>query len=856
MQPPPSPQAHRNEREAVCARSMRRRPLAIAAVLVAMVGTRGPEALAQTPRETSETSEIVPPQLLEQVEPEYPPAAREARKEASVVLRLDVDIDGRVTQARVHEPAGDGFDEAAQAASLRLRFTPARRGDRPIPARILYRVGFRRPDEPPPSTAAPVNATPAPAPPTPEAKPVAQDVKPTEVTVRGANEAERMRSSALAVHVIETKRAQRETVDLGEVLARSEGVSVQRGGGLGSAMRFSLNGLTDEQVRFFLDGVPLELSGYPWGIANVPVNLIQRVEVYRGVVPTRFGADALGGAVNLVTNPEVRGTHGALSYQGGSFGTSRATLGLHTYDEPTGLFSRVSGFWDHADNDYPIDVEAPDSAGRLAPARVYRFHDAYTAGGVNVETGFIKRKWAKRLLVRAFVADYGKELPHNPVMTVPYGDVRYDRMTAGASVRYEHVLARRFPVDVVGGYSYNQTRFLDVGTCVYDWFGRCIRQRQQPGEIEARPHDQVIWDKSTFARTNLGWKIDSTHTFRLSLAPTYVTRTGDERRPLDPTARDPLSGHRSLLTFVTGLEETSELFDGRLENIAFVKDYVQLARAEEVQAGSGKLIPRDRDTHQLGLGDSLRYRFREWLYGKVSYEWATRLPSTTETFGDGVLVAENLNLAPETSHNGNVGLTFDVRKTDVGDFRLDSNGFIRSADNLIVLLGSDRLFRYQNVFGARALGVETSGGWTSPGEYLALDGNLTYLDFRNTENEGTFGAFEGDRIPNRPYLFANGSARLQFRRVASERDELSLVWNTRYVHEFYRGWESIGASSSKQVVPAQLLHSLGLTYLTRGDVVALSFTGEAQNLTDQRAFDFFGVQRPGRAFYFKTTLEF
>ena len=144
----------------------------------------------------------------------------------------------------------------------------------------------------------------------------------------------------------------------------------------------------------------------------------------------------------------------------------------------------------------------------------------------------------------------------------------------------------------------------------------------------------------------------------------------------------------------------------------------------------------------------------------------------------------------------------------------------------------------------------------SPGEYFAIDGNLTYLDYRNTEAQGTFGAFEGDRIPNRPYLFANGSARIQIRRIASARDELALGWHTRFVHEFYRGWESIGASSYKQVVPSQLLHSLALTYVARGDIVALGFTGEAQNLTDQRAFDFFGVQRPGRAFYFKTTLEF
>ena len=80
-----------------------------------------------------------------------------------------------------------------------------------------------------------------------------------------------------------------------------------------------------------------------------------------------------------------------------------------------------------------------------------------------------------------------------------------------------------------------------------------------------------------------------------------------------------------------------------------------------------------------------------------------------------MLTVENLGLQPETSHNGNVGLTLDLRRTSVGGFRVDTNGFLRSADNLIVLLGNDRVFTYQNVFSARAIGVESSAGWTRPG---------------------------------------------------------------------------------------------------------------------------------------------
>ncbi|MEM9494149.1 MAG: ligand-gated channel protein, partial [Myxococcota bacterium] len=78
-------------------------------------------------------------------------------------------------------------------------------------------------------------------------------------------------------------------------------------------------------------------------------------------------------------------------------------------------------------------------------------------------------------------------------------------------------------------------------------------------------------------------------------------------------------------------------------------------------------------------------------------------------------------------------------------------------------------------------------------------------------------------------------------------------WNTRYVHEFFRGWESVGNPAFKQTVDHQVLHGVTATYVIRGAGRSTSVTGEIQNVTDAAAFDFFGVQRPGRAFYIKLT---
>jgi vitamin B12 transporter len=818
-------------------------------------GPSVPDAPDAAPAEAPAAAPVLlPPQVANRVEAVYPEAPLRDGRAGRVVLRVTVAADGSVTDVQVAEPAGHGFDEAASAALAQFRFTPATRDGSPVAARILYAYEFAPPtpaSAPVPAAAAPVAAAqqPTPAAPPPPPSPAA-----FEATARTESAAVQLRESAQAVVVIETESEQREAADLGEVLARSTGVGVRRAGGLGSDTRFSLNGLTDDQIRFFLDGVPLELAGYPLGIANVPVNLVERIEVYRGVVPVTFGADALGGAVNLVTDDAIHGTHAAASYQAGSFGTQRVTALARHLHEPSGFFTRVTGFYDHADNDYPIDVEVPDERGRLSPATVYRFHDAYSAGGANLEAGFVDRSWADRLLLRGFVTSYDKELQHNVVMTVPYGEPTYGQLSSGASARYEHALSRAVSLDALGGYSFLRSQFVDLGECVYNWFGQCVRDRPVPGEIEARPHDRRLWDHSGYGRVNLTLRPAPQHTVRLSAAPTYLTRTGDERAQLDPTSRDPASARRDLLTLISGGEYELDAFDDRLQNVIFVKHYVQLAWAEEPLPG-GVFRQVDRSSHRGGLGDALRFRFTDYLYAKLSYELATRLPRSDEIFGNGMLIRENLGIEPEVSHNGNLGATLDLDAGSPGRFRMDLNGFVREADQLIVLLGSDRFFMYDNVYSARSLGVEAAAGWTSPRDYVTLDSNVTYVDLRNTSTEGTFADFEGDRVPNRPYLFSNASARFALDAVAVSDDTLSLTWYTRYVHEFYRGWESVGLREYKQVVPSQFLHSVALTYLVDGEPAVLGFTAELENLTDTKAYDFFGVQRPGRAFYFKVTAE-
>jgi hypothetical protein len=147
--------------------------------------------------------------------------------------------------------------------------------------------------------------------------------------------------------------------------------------------------------------------------------------------------------------------------------------------------------------------------------------------------------------------------------------------------------------------------------------------------------------------------------------------------------------------------------------------------------------------------------------------------------------------------------------------------------------------------------------WLSPGDWLSLDANATWQDARNVSSDGPFRDYDGERIPNRPWLFANWSARLQWRGVLTKNDVIAPFYLGGYVHEFFRTWESIGSRRFKAVVPDQVQHSAGISWLIQSATrTRTSVTFEVDNLTDARLYDFVGVQRPGRSFSTKMTGAF
>lgn len=142
------------------------------------------------------------------------------------------------------------------------------------------------------------------------------------------------------VTVIRPSDYKGEQKSLAELLKNVPGVHVRELNGKGQYTTVSVRGSTAAQVGVFVDGVLFTLGGDAAAdISTIPVKNVERIEVYRGYVPARFGGTFMGGVINIVTKRPTRENISA-SIGKSSYGGYKGSLEI---DAPLGKGSLMVG---------------------------------------------------------------------------------------------------------------------------------------------------------------------------------------------------------------------------------------------------------------------------------------------------------------------------------------------------------------------------------------------------------------------------------------------------------------------------------------------------------------------------------
>ena len=107
-------------------------------------------------------------------------------------------------------------------------------------------------------------------------------------------------STCLLYTSIKPQEMKGEQKNLPELLKQVPGLHIIELKGRGAYTTASVRGSTASQVAVYVDGVLMNLgSEAAVDLSTIPVENVERIEVYRGYIPARFGGASMGGVINI-----------------------------------------------------------------------------------------------------------------------------------------------------------------------------------------------------------------------------------------------------------------------------------------------------------------------------------------------------------------------------------------------------------------------------------------------------------------------------------------------------------------------------------------------------------------------------
>lgn len=651
------------------------------------------------------------------------------------------------------------------------------------------------------------------------------------VTVSGKSIAHQKKEQSMPVTVIDMSNLRGTVSSVQDILLKTVGITLRSSGGVGSSSRISVRGLEGKRIGFFIDELPLGEQTDYIDINDIPIDMIDRIEIYKGVVPARFGGSSLGGAINIVIR-EYPDKYADLSYGYESYNTHKAQGVFKRNLKQRGLVFGIGGGYTSSDNNYTFD--SPFQEG----LRITRNHDKYRK--LIIGGSFKAKKW------------WFDEVELEPVFVKTYKEIQgieYDireahsqSLMTGLSNKLEkdNFLTEGLNLDMFNGLVLTKMNFIDKATRRYEWDGSSYPTPSRYGGEAGYNYPSDSDDKKlTFInKTNLEYILTERHSLNINSVFSMANGTPkDDLKTLSLGKQ--VNFDSQMRSWISGLTYDFRTLDDVFLNSLTVRHYMYTMHTQMAPLFVPGKYDVDVNKSDFGVNNAMRYRFLPSLMGKLSAGYEVRIPSETELLGDGIAVIPSPDLLPERNLSANLGLLFDLTGKHPTNAQIEMNFFYMYLQDMIRYTAGLIGAQYQNFGEMRTLGVEFEAkADVLPSLYLY--GNTTYQDLRDTrayEPESTVpNPTKNKRMPNIPYLMAN--AGLEFHRenlFGGTGQNTRLFADVAFVEEYYYDFEM--TQLQKRRIPRSTTIDIGFEHSFLNNKIFLS--GKVRNITNEKTLSEF-----------------
>lgn len=625
-----------------------------------------------------------------------------------------------------------------------------------------------------------------------------------------------------------------------EVLDQAAGTTVRQYGGLGSFSTISIRGSSADQVAIYLDGVLLNTANS--GVVNlsdIPLDNVEKIEIYRGTSPAKFAASGIGGVVNIVTQRAEKSSTASANYSFGSFDTHKANVYFsgkkHKYHYT--LFCNRT----QSEGDFEFKDNKGTRYNRLDDDWTHRRNNRFRS-----EEGLIK---------------WGCDLPGNTALDLSFDlfnkkqgvpgianfqsrdtELQTFRSLSHVRLKKEGLFVPELAMEILLSHSYQRQKFRDL-----------------KGEIGVGRQDNRDETESLNARLFFSWLLGRSQVISLlgeagqesfqsrdsfaSLGdPDGVQRVGYlygfTEKAKKANEVDNKSDRQKRTTYTVSLEDEIYLFNDRLLLSPSVKFNWYDDDFDGKVPFSSDPVSGDREsyvTRKIGaafkLCNGLEIRGNAGRYFRV--------PKMYELFGDRGAIVGNPDLDAERSFNWDLGFSIRLKPKlrFIEGFTFEYAWFRNDVDDLILFMqNSQRTSVAQNISKAEIEGHEFF--WQIRFSWpIIISGNYTWQDARDKSN---IAYWKDNYLPGRP-------RHQLFQRVEMFTDHFRLFHEFEYMNASYLDRANV------REIDDRTFHHAGVSFSPKE---AFVFTFEVKNIFDENEADVIGYPLPGRAFFGTVEVRF
>lgn len=599
-----------------------------------------------------------------------------------------------------------------------------------------------------------------------------------------------------------------------DYLSSAVGCYVKSTGGYGAYSTASIRGASAKQVRVYIDGIPLPQSqSGVIDLGNLPINSIERIEIYRGFGPNDLSGSSIGGMINLVTRSP--------SKENWSFSTLYAS---HETARFECTYSKIAEKFDMI-----------IASSFLTTKGNYRFLDN-NGTPYNPDDDQWVRRLNNDLSEQDALVKITSQLKGINLIASNQFYHREQGLPGYASFQSTTQRMRRlYNLTHLALKSHSRSNPSAELDAYYMYQNDCFEDRR-PKVAGVKPDEE-----NNVGSVGLSLKIKTKIPILKQWIRTTLSVSNENYQPYETFEKRIKGERQSRIAYSFNLEEEIGLLGGKIRLFPSLRSEHLIDRTKPFETIRKDLVAYNRSLKDTSLARSLTATSiglvaapASGMRIKATIGRYYRVPTLMETFGYRGIALPNPLIKPEEGVNKDIGLVLR-RNTSKYSFDLELAYFWSDVNDLIMYVFVPFAHTSQaiNIDSARIKGLETSLVISTPFG-ISFGGNLTHLDAINTS---PISYMHGKRLPNRPEIESTTEVRWKMGFF-----ETYYQWN-HISGNYWNAANTAAPNNTGAMLPVRNIHNVGLTVKPHW---AVKISASVNNIANRIFEDVMGYPLPGR----------